>query len=798
MMKKTLWITIALVSILVLFSACQGTMSVADNPFEESGPNVVINEKGIDNYPIFEKEILVGYENIEALNAFADNLGAVVNDTIPQIRVASLRTELSVKQTLDMLKGKKLEGIRFVEPSYVRTQEEPTIGGDLLEQAVSRAAPDDPFYGFQWGHRVVNSEAAWDAGYDGSGVVVAICDGGADSAHPDLAGQFVDGFNALTDTVIPAGTSVPYGAHGTHVSGIVAATRNNGIGVAGLASGAKLMPIPVFAPDYIGDFNVGQGWVWAVDNGAKILQNSWGGPGYSQTQKDAADYALFFGAMVIVSTGNTHVDENWGQPNSLPGILGVGSINALGEVADHTSRGDSLSVLAPGDVVLSTVPQADAEIQGNQPYAYWGGTSMASPWVSALAAILFQKFPDATPYQIRKIIEQTAVAPNGFGRGIADYTPETGYGYIDVEAALAAELPVDVGGNLFVSVTDSTGLWPLAGVSVTLSRDGLPSYYAQTDWWGDAWFLEIDPDTYDVIIGGPDYSRADSEAFRIQEELGVTVNDVIVGAGGLIEVAFTSEFAGSLTMPDADKEYTVSVVDAWTEGIVYQQSVVGPGEEVLITRPNNGDGEVLYYITVEPSPALDPAPDPIVSDDFSSGDFSNPNFAWDLSGDVDPFVQTLVVPDGSTHAVEFGDVDDSQSSWFSTTQDVPVGTPYLLRFDRKVSSEDGWDFFEVYVNGVMVYNASGEEDWETITLALEAGENVIEFGYVKDSSVSEGDDTAWVANVGISPRQADYLDMFVVGDMTLNGNAPIPIAHNLYDSFYIDEFAIGDIPWASF
>jgi len=797
MMKKTLWITLALVSILVLFSACQGNMAVSENPFEESGPNVVINEKGIDNHPIFEKEILVGYESIEALNAFADNLGAVVNETIPQIRVASLRTELSVKQTLDMLKGKKLEGIRFVEPSYVRTQEEPTVGGDVLEQVVSRAAPNDVFYEFQWGHRVVKSEAAWDEGYDGSGVVVAICDGGADSAHPDLAGQFVDGFNALTDTLIPAGTSVPYGAHGTHVSGIVAATRNNGIGVAGLASGSKLMPIPVFAPDFIGDFNVAQGWIWAVQNGAKILQNSWGGPGYSQTLKDGADFALFFGAMVIVSTGNTHIDENWGSPNSLPGILGVGSINALGEVVDHTSRGDSLSVLAPGDVVLSTVPQAEAEIQGNQPYAYWGGTSMASPWVSALAAILFQKFPDATPYQIRKIIEETAVAPNGFGRGLADYTPETGYGYIDVEAALAAELPVAEGGTFVVSVTDSTGFWPLAGVSVTLSRDGLPSYYAQTDWWGDALFLEIDPDTYDVIIGGPDYSREDSDTFRVQEELGVTVNDVEVGANGLIEVAFTSEFAGSLTMPDADKEYTVSVVD-FLETTVYQQSVAGPGEEVLINRPNNGDGEVWYYITVEPSPALDPAPAPIVFDDFSSGDFSNPGFAWELSGDVDPFVQALVVPDGSTHAVEFGDVDDSQSSWFSTVQDVPVGTQYLLSFDRKVSSEDGWDFFEVYLNGVMVYSASGEEDWETVTLSLGAGENTIEFGYVKDTNTSDGDDTAWVANVGISTRQADYLDMFVVGDMTLNGNAPIPIAHNLYDSFYIDEFAIGDIPWASF
>ncbi|HRW94001.1 MAG TPA: S8 family serine peptidase, partial [Thermotogota bacterium] len=771
MMKKTLWITLALVSILVLFSACQGNMAVSENPFEESGPNVVINEKGIDNHPIFEKEILVGYESIEALNAFADNLGAVVNETIPQIRVASLRTELSVKQTLDMLKGKKLEGIRFVEPSYVRTQEEPTVGGDVLEQVVSRAAPNDVFYEFQWGHRVVKSEAAWDEGYDGSGVVVAICDGGADSAHPDLAGQFVDGFNALTDTLIPAGTSVPYGAHGTHVSGIVAAKRNNGIGVAGLASGSKLMPIPVFAPDFIGDFNVAQGWIWAVQNGAKILQNSWGGPGYSQTLKDGADFALFFGAMVIVSTGNTHIDENWGSPNSLPGILGVGSINALGEVVDHTSRGDSLSVLAPGDVVLSTVPQAEAEIQGNQPYAYWGGTSMASPWVSALAAILFQKFPDATPYQIRKIIEETAVAPNGFGRGLADYTPETGYGYIDVEAALAAELPVAEGGTFVVSVTDSTGFWPLAGVSVTLSRDGLPSYYAQTDWWGDALFLEIDPDTYDVIIGGPDYSREDSDTFRVQEELGVTVNDVEVGANGLIEVAFTSEFAGSLTMPDADKEYTVSVVD-FLETTVYQQSVAGPGEEVLINRPNNGDGEVWYYITVEPSPALDPAPAPIVFDDFSSGDFSNPGFAWELSGDVDPFVQALVVPDGSTHAVEFGDVDDSQSSWFSTVQDVPVGTQYLLSFDRKVSSEDGWDFFEVYLNGVMVYSASGEEDWETVTLSLGAGENTIEFGYVKDTNTSDGDDTAWVANVGISTRQADYLDMFVVGDMTLNGNAP--------------------------
>lgn len=123
-------------------------------------------------------------------------------------------------------------------------------------------------------------------------MVVAIIDSGVDSSHPDFLNSFVDGYDPVTGSIIPAGKSDAYVPHGTHVAGIVAANRNDHYGVAGLAPDALIMPIPIFQPGFIGDIYVADGVKWAVDNGAKILQNSWGGPGFSNILKDAFDYAL--------------------------------------------------------------------------------------------------------------------------------------------------------------------------------------------------------------------------------------------------------------------------------------------------------------------------------------------------------------------------------------------------------------------------------------------------------------------------------------------------------------------------
>ena len=123
------------------------------------------------------------------------------------------------------------------------------------------AGVGDNLRGYQWALDNLNAEEAWETA-TGQGVIVSIMDGGSDSSHPDLNGQYVDGIDYYNGTLIPANTSIPYGDHGTHVSGIVAA-KNDGKGITGLSPEASLMVAPVFVPGFVGDFYVAYNAMWS-------------------------------------------------------------------------------------------------------------------------------------------------------------------------------------------------------------------------------------------------------------------------------------------------------------------------------------------------------------------------------------------------------------------------------------------------------------------------------------------------------------------------------------------------------
>jgi len=778
-MKKIMTIMTIAIMILVVFTGC--------TKYAGYDPDNIIPGKNeteyvqCGEYEVIANRLLVGYENEEALELLAQKLNAEILKTVPQINAAALKISGDVETTIKELSKKSIEGIRYVEPSYRRELIEPEIEDIALSQTRN---PNDPMYDFLWGAKKIHAEEAWDMGYTGEGVVVAVCDGGSDASHPDLQGQYVDGYNAALDQVIPAGTSIPYGSHGTHVSGTIAAIKDNGEGIVGIAPDSKIMPIPVFAPDFIGDLNVAWGWIWAVDNGAKVLQNSWGGPGYSHTLKAGIDYAIDNGAIVVVSTGNTHIVENWGFPNTAPGVIGVGASTVNDLLTEFSSRGDSVSVVAPGESILSTIGLDDpATLQGGLPYSYYNGTSMASPHVSGLAALLYQKYPDATPYEMRKLIEDSAMDMD-----VPGYDENTGYGLIDALAALqlASSTRQDAGGNLTIQFANSGTVWAVPYVNVTLKREGKPSYYAQADAFGVCNFRGIDPDTYDVYISGPDYVALGS---RIEEEIAVTYEDMEVGADTQMIINFESTFSAELTMPDLPGDYVTKIES--TLGPVFQEQVAGPGDTVTFTKPDSVN-DLLYYLSVEASPALVP-PASILTEGFETGDFSNADWSWAVGGDVDPFVTDTESSEGD-YSAEFGDIDDDQTSWMAATPNVAAGD-YWVKFDVKLSTEGGWDFVYAYVNDVLVWTGSGEIDWQTVTVPYSGGE--IAFEYVKDGAVSSGDDTAWVDNIRVIPIPADFDDYFVTGTVTVNGY-DIPVSQNLYLGQYVDEFELDTVPWMLF
>ncbi len=288
-----------------------------------------------------------------------------------------------------------------------------------------RLDPDDPRYaaGYQWGLETVHAPGAW---YHtrGDGSVVAIIDSGVQLSHPDLApalwvnpgevpGNGIDDdANGCVDDVHGCdfvdgdGTPEDANGHGTHVAGIAAGATNNSMGIAGMGWGAAIMPLRVLDADGQGDtWDVMNAIYYAVDHGAQVINLSLGG--YSNGcsyMAGAISYAEEHDVLVVAAAGNDG-DESWFDPSE-PGnwfypaacedVLGVGATNSLDQRAAFSNYGWWVDVTAPGVGIESTYRYGT--------YASLSGTSMATPFVSGLAALVYAKHPTAEPEDVAAAI----------------------------------------------------------------------------------------------------------------------------------------------------------------------------------------------------------------------------------------------------------------------------------------------------------------------------------------------------------------------------------------------------------
>ena len=549
MNRKITYLVLGIVGLALLLTGCTGLWTppgpgvkapipaVPGDPTVRPALNPEAFGQGFVRGEYIEGQIVVGYLEESSLQAVLSLVDGEVIDSFAigddlKVALVELPVGMSVPEAIGIVMlavaGKTteepLEGIVFVEPNYTRQLIEPPPLPEEMTKSLDPKVydPNADLRPYQWGLDMVGAEDAW-ARAAGAGIVVAVVDTGVDATHPDLQGKVVAGYDPVADTVIPAGVDSDYEGHGTHVAGIIAAA-NDGKGIVGLAPDALIMPIPVFQPSYIGDFDAAEGIIWAVDNGARVLNHSWGGPVYSQLLKAAFDYAYHNGAISVCAAGND--GEAWIHfPSAYPGVIAVGATTPHDEKADFSQLGGWLSVSAPGVEILSCVPTWYVQDGTGDPllYDYWSGTSMATPFVTALAAMLLELHPAATPYQVKKLIENTAADIEAPGFDIY-----SGYGRIDAAAAVGAPLPPDGASAYIYTPTESSmplyGDWlPVPYVDVVLLKDGEIRYWSQTDiqgwgnfgfplgsWWlgqGVAAFYGIEPGTYEVIVGGDDQVR---------------------------------------------------------------------------------------------------------------------------------------------------------------------------------------------------------------------------------------------------------------------------------------------------
>ena len=354
--------------------------------------------------------------------------------------------------------------------------------------------PNDPYYtdGTQWNLDQISGPAAWARNTGSASVIVAIVDTGVDTGHPDLAGKTVAGASFVPGAPTPADDN----GHGTHCAGIAGAVTDNGVGVAGVSWGARIMPVKVL--DELGSGYtswIANGIRWAADNGARAINLSLAGEGSSSTMQNAVNYAHGKGCLVVAAVGNCGDPSNYDcstwnpimYPAASPNVLGVGATGDLDERAVYSEFNYSVDVTAPGGNPTSggdTNPRHwIISTWLGHGYAQIAGTSQAAPHVAGLAALVWSVNPGLTPDQVQSVIQNGAddLGPAGrddeFGYGRINAATTLGLAATTVQSA-AGDTPATAAGPLATGPVAANEFAP--GVVLVKFKPGVSAAARQT------------------------------------------------------------------------------------------------------------------------------------------------------------------------------------------------------------------------------------------------------------------------------------------------------------------------------
>jgi subtilisin family serine protease len=344
---------------------------------------VLVDTQGAVEYA--PEQLVVGFEEAAssaAVSAAVEAADATITDSVPAI-------DASVVEVPD---GQTNEAIAALEAAPAVEYVEP----EVLLQA-SDISPNDSLWSQQWGPKRIRAPAAWEATRGSAGVVVAVVDTGVDVAHPDLAGALLPG----RDFVNNDSNADDDNGHGTAAAGVIAARTNNVVGEAGVCWNCSILPVKVLDANGWGTTSaIAAGIVWAVDQGADVINLSLGGTGTTSVLADAVAHAASQGVVVIAAAGNNGNATRF-YPAAYPEVISVAGTDSSDQRYDWSNYGSWVKFAAPG---CNIAPDDGGG------YVNFCGTSSATPVVSGIAALAYALEPALTKNTFEQALTAGAVS----------------------------------------------------------------------------------------------------------------------------------------------------------------------------------------------------------------------------------------------------------------------------------------------------------------------------------------------------------------------------------------------------
>lgn len=455
-------------------------------------------------------------------------------------------------------------GIRYAEPNYIRQP---------------MRTPTDPDYVLQWHYESIELPLAWEltTGTPAEGendVIIAVVDTGVYLNHPDLRDQLTNtGYDFISSTVISndgdgidsdpddPGDSRTTGTsswHGTHVSGTAAASANNSLGGSGVSWGARIMPIRVLGVGGGTSYDIMQGIRYAAglsnDSGtvpsqaADVINMSLGGSGSSISEQETITEAYEAGSILVAAAGNS-ASSVLNYPASYDGVISVSATDISGGLAFYSDFGSAIDVAAPGgntltdanldgqpDGVYSTLVDDSGSVRRST-YGFYNGTSMASPHVAGVIALMKAVHPELTPTQVDALLFNELITDDFGSAGRDD---QFGWGQINAFKAVTQALELANGGAVDLPV-----LLRASPSSITLSSDSSGTVSLTNAGGGTLTVQEVTDDADWISVAPSDV-----------DESGLGDYTISVDGTGLDE----GFYSGSITFVTDQGDLTVSVV----------------------------------------------------------------------------------------------------------------------------------------------------------------------------------------------------------------------------------------------